>query len=76
MPDEDDRRARRTLRRRFATNTEVERAAARDDLVTIDLAGTRDGEVLEASASGVTYKVGSEGMLEGLDEAVTGLKGG
>lgn len=77
VPDEDVDERVETLRQRFATNTEVERAAAKDDLVTIDLAGTRDGEALEdATASGVTYKVGSEGMLEGLDEAVTGLKAG
>ena len=77
VPDEDVDERVEILRQRFATNTEVERAAAKDDLVTIDLAGTRDGEALEdATASGVTYKVGSEGMLEGLDEAVTGLKAG
>lgn len=77
VPDEDVDERVETLRQRFATNTEVERAAVKDDLVTIDLAGTRDGEALEdATASGVTYKVGSEGMLEGLDEAVTGLKAG
>lgn len=76
VPDEDVDERVETLRQRFATNTEVERAAAKDDLVTIDLAGTRDGEALEdATASGVTYKVGSEGMLEGLDEAVTGQGG-
>ncbi|MSS46572.1 trigger factor [Cutibacterium sp. WCA-380-WT-3A] len=77
VPDEDVNERVETLRQRFATNTEVERAAAKGDLVTIDLAGSRDGEALDdATASGVTYKVGSEGMLEGLDEAVTGLKAG
>ncbi|MGK2309169.1 trigger factor [Cutibacterium sp. V970] len=77
VPDDDVDERIETLRQRFATNTEVERGAAKDDLVTIDLAGTRDGEALEdATASDVTYKVGSEGMLEGLDEAVTGLKAG
>ena len=30
----------------------------------------------EASATGVTYKLGSGGMLDGLDEAATGLKAG
>lgn len=44
VPDEDVDERVETLRQRFATNTEVERAAAKDDLVTIDLAGTRDGE--------------------------------
>ncbi|MDU3821262.1 MAG: trigger factor [Cutibacterium granulosum] len=77
VPDDDVDERIETLRQRFATNTEVERGAAKDDLVTIDLAGTRDGEALEdATASDVTYKVGSEGMLEGLDDAVIGLRAG
>nr|WP_242681490.1 trigger factor [Tessaracoccus sp. SD287] len=66
-----------TLRARFATTTEVDRAAAEGDVVTLDLAGKQNGEVLdEASATGVTYKLGSGGMLDGLDEAATGLKAG
>ena len=44
------------LRRRFATQTEVDRAAQTDDVVP--------------------YRVGAGGMLDGLDEAVTGLKAG
>lgn len=66
-----------TLRTRFATTKEVDRAAAEGDVVTLDLSGKQNGEVLEeASATGVTYKLGSGGMLEGLDEAATGLKAG
>lgn len=65
------------MRERFATSTEVERAAAEGDVVTIDLVGTRDGEELQdATAEGVTYTIGAGGMLDGLDEAVTGLKAG
>ena len=65
------------LRSRFATTTEVDREAADGDIVTIDLVGSRDGEQLpDATAEGVTYKVGSGGMIDGLDEAVTGLKAG
>ncbi|MGA4508431.1 trigger factor [Propionibacteriaceae bacterium G1746] len=65
------------LRSRFATNTEVDRAAAEGDVVTLDLAGSQNGEPLdEASATGVNYKLGSGGMLDGLDEAATGLKAG
>ena len=66
-----------TLRARFASTTEVDRAAAEGDVVTLDLAGKQNGEVLEeASATGVTYKLGAGGMLDGLDEAATGLKAG
>jgi trigger factor len=46
-------------------------------VVTINLVGTRDDEPLQdATAEGVTYKIGSGGMIDGLDEAVTGLSAG
>ncbi len=65
------------LRARFATTTEVSRAAADGDVVTIDLEGSRDGEVLpDATAESITYRIGSGGMLDGLDEAVLGLSAG
>jgi trigger factor len=65
------------LRQRFATTTEVERAAETGDLVVLDLDGSNEGAPLEeASAQGISYILGSGGMLDGLDEAVTGLKAG
>lgn len=65
------------MRQRFATRSDVDRKAKKGDVVTINLVGTKDGETLEdAEASDVAYKVGSEGMLDGLDKAVTGLKAG
>ena len=65
------------LRERFATTAEVDRAAKAGDVVMIDLVGTRNGEELaDASARGIAYVVGTGGMLEGLDEAVTGLSAG
>ncbi|RMB57806.1 trigger factor [Tessaracoccus antarcticus] len=66
------------LRQRFATTTEVDRAAADGDVLTIDLVASQDGkELSDATASGITYKIGEGvGMLEGLDEAVIGLKAG
>jgi trigger factor len=65
------------LRQRFATTTEVERAAETGDLVVLDLDGSNDGAPLEeASAQGISYILGSGGMLDGLDEAATGLKAG
>lgn len=65
------------LRQRFATTTEVERAAESGDLVVLDLEGSKDGAPLEeASAQGISYILGSGGMLDGLDDAVTGLKAG
>lgn len=79
LPDTDAEVAERieVLRSRFATTTEVDRPAAEGDVVTINLVGARDGETLEdATAEGITYKIGSGGMLDGLDEAVTGLAAG
>ena len=65
------------LRERFAKTNVVERAAAEGDVVSLNLIGRRDGVELEdAAAEGVTYKIGSGNMIEGLDEAVTGLSAG
>ncbi|HCA84124.1 MAG TPA: trigger factor [Streptomyces sp.] len=65
------------LRERFASTTPVERAAAEGDVLTLDLEAKVDGEVLEDGvAQGVSYTVGSGELLEGIDEAVTGLEAG
>lgn len=65
------------LRTRFATTTEVDRAAAEGDQVTISLVGSRDGEPLpDATAEDITYVIGTGGMIDGLDAAVTGLSAG
>ncbi|MFE4195244.1 trigger factor [Paenarthrobacter sp. NPDC056912] len=60
------------LRGRFGTLKSVERPAQNDDFLTIDITATIDGEEID-SASGLSYQVGAGTMLEGLDEAVTGL---
>ncbi|WP_181779615.1 trigger factor [Pseudonocardia pini] len=65
------------LRARFGTLTGVERAAAEDDFVQIDLSATVDGEeVEEAQTTGFSYQVGQGGLIEGIDEAITGLSAG
>lgn len=66
------------LRERFATFTDVDRAAAEGDSVTIDLsAAQKDGTPIEeAQASGLPYVVGKATMIEGLDEAIIGLAKG
>jgi trigger factor len=65
------------LRARFATLTGVERAAAKDDFVQIDLSATVDGEVVEeAATTGFSYQVGQGGLIDGIDEAITGLSAG
>jgi trigger factor len=65
------------LRARFATLTGVDRAAADGDFVSIDLSATVDGEpVDDLTAKGLSYQVGQGSLLEGLDEAITGLAAG
>ena len=77
VTDEDVEVQVQNLRERFATLTDVERAAAEGDFVTLDLKATKDGEVVEgAEVSGMSYQVGRGGMLDGLDEALTGMAPG
>jgi len=65
------------LRERFAQVSDVDRPAQEGDQVHINLVGSQNGEVLpDATAEGLTYVIGSGGMLEGLDEAVTGCVAG
>src|SRR4051812_23045491 len=65
------------LRERFGTLSDVERPAAEGDFVVLDLKATEDGEPLEgAEVAGMSYQVGRGGMLEGLDEALTGMAAG
>lgn len=66
------------LRQRFGTLVPVERAATDGDHVSIDLAARdAEGELIEnGQATGLSYEIGSGTMVEGLDEAVTGLSAG
>jgi trigger factor len=66
------------LRDRFAVTTDVDRAAADGDAVTIDLvARDKDGADIEgADAKGLPYTIGSGTLLDGLDEALIGLEKG
>ena len=63
------------LRARFGTLTGVERAAEDGDFVSIDLSATVDGkDVEEAKTEGLSHEIGSGQLIEGLDEAIKGLK--
>ena len=65
------------LRGRFGSRETVDRPAQNDDIVTINLVASRDGEPLpEATASDLDYTVGSGQMVDGLDQAVAGLSAG
>jgi trigger factor len=63
------------LRARFGTLSSVDRAAADGDFVSIDLSATVDGEdVPDAKTEGLSHEVGSGQLIEGLDDAIIGLK--
>jgi trigger factor len=65
------------LQARFGTLTGVDRPAAKDDFVQIDLSATVDGEAVEeAATTGFSYQVGQGGLIDGIDEAITGLSAG
>jgi len=65
------------LRERFASLKTVDRAVATGDFVSIDLAATVDGKPVEdAQATGISYEVGTQSMLDGLDEALAGMTAG
>jgi len=66
-----------SLRERFAVLKGVDRAAADGDYVSIDLSASAGGDAIEdLSAKGLSYQVGQGSLLEGLDDAVTGLAAG
>ncbi|MDF1603671.1 trigger factor [Nocardioides sp. YIM 152315] len=77
LSDEDVEEQVQNLRERFATLIDVERPAADGDFVVMDLKATQDGEPVEgAEVSGMSYRVGRGGMLDGLDEALVGMAAG
>jgi trigger factor len=65
------------LQDRFASLKGVQRPVADGDHVSIDLSASVDGKPVEdAQASGLSYPVGSESLLDGLDQAVIGMSAG
>ncbi|MCS6712278.1 trigger factor [Brachybacterium sp. EF45031] len=60
------------LRERFGTLKGVDRPAKDGDFVSLDMSATIDGEEIE-TVEGVSYRIGEGNMLDGLDEALTGL---
>ncbi|QRY63766.1 trigger factor [Gordonia sp. PDNC005] len=65
------------LRARFGTLVGVERGATKGDFVSIDLIATVNGETVdEATTEGLSHEVGSGDLVDGLEEALEGLKAG
>jgi trigger factor len=65
------------LRDRFGTLKGVERPAEAGDYVSLDLVSkVGDEEVEGGSAKGLSYVVGSDDLVDGLDDAITGKSAG
>lgn len=75
VTDEDVQGRLEALRARFGTLVGVDRPAAEGDFVVLDLnAKIEDNEV--DNVSGISYEIGTGNMLQGMDEALTGLSAG
>ena len=65
------------LRARFGTLNSVERTTKSGDFVTIDLTARIDGQEVDGGkANEISYEVGSNRMIDGLDEALVGMNTG
>ena len=65
------------LRIRFGTLVTIEKDATSGDFVTIDLVAKIEGKEVEGgTANGISYEVGSNRMIDGLDTALEGMKVG
>lgn len=66
-----------SLRARFGTLTTLDRAATKGDFVSIDLVAQIDGKELEDGvARKISYEIGTNRMIDGLDEALEGMNVG
>ena len=75
VKDEDVDKRLEALRQRFGTLVGVDRPAAKGDFANIDLTAEIDGETVD-SQEGVSDELGSNTMLDGLDEALDGRSAG
>lgn len=67
----------KNLQARFGTLKPADRAVKQGDFVSIDLSATIDGETVdEATTEGLSHEVGNDSLIEGLDDALIGMKEG
>jgi trigger factor len=77
VSDEDVDSELQNLRARFGTLTGVDRPVETGDFVSIDLSASVNGEdVPDAKTEGLSHEVGSGQLIDGLDDALVGLKEG
>ncbi len=75
VTDEDVQGRLEALQARFGTLVGVDRPAADGDFVVLDLKAVVGEEEVD-NVSGISYEIGTGNMLEGMDEALTGLSAG
>ena len=64
-----------SLRTRFGTLTTVERDVKTGDFTTLDLTAYIDGQEVDGGqANDISYEVGSNTMIDGLDDQLVGMK--
>lgn len=65
------------MREQFGQVEEVERPAGEGDFVSVDVTASVDDQDLEeGTATELLYRIGSEGLVEGADEALVGTSAG
>lgn len=65
------------LRSRFGELTDTDRKLANGDFAIIDIKATVDGEIVdEATTEGLSYEIGQGDLIDGIDDALLGLKSG
>lgn len=64
-----------TLRARFSTLKDHNHKLKKGEFVTINITASIDGEKIEeATTEGLSYEIGSDDLIDGLDKALTGAK--
>ncbi len=77
LGDEEVKQMIENLRNKMATFSEVDRAVEKDDKVTIDFVGKKDGEVFEdGTANDSEVIIGSGQMIPGFEDGIVGMKNG
>ena len=77
LGDEEVKKMIENLRKQMATFSEVDRAVEKDDKVTIDFVGKKDGEVFEGgTANDSEVTIGSGQMIPGFEDGIVGMKNG
>ena len=77
VTDKDVEKELKALLSRFATLSDVERASKNDDVLILDIAGTIDAEEVPGyTGKGLSYALGSDGLVPGADELLIGKKAG